>query len=138
MKKRRNRETAMMVLIGIQALGLFWQLAGSLIYQSHLIPLLGMTAHIMTIIGFEAGFRREQRLAGGTEDEALDFRRAFYRISVWLVTLFPLSGLTRIFWVLYNGSYNSTLALLSPLILYFPLCLAVTAALRPKKARGSR
>ena len=130
MKKRRNRETAMMVLIGIQALGLFWQLAGSLIYQSHLIPLLGMTAHIMTIIGFEAGFRREQRLA---DEEALSYRRTFYRVGVWLVSLFPCAAATRVFWSFYPRPHYELTERLSPLLLYLPLCLAVTLLLRPKR-----
>ena len=60
LQKARNRETGMMVLVGIMAMGLFWQLVGALIYQNHLIVLLGMTAHIVIIITFEAMFRRYQ------------------------------------------------------------------------------
>ena len=135
LKKQRNRETAMMVLIGAEALGFFWQLMGFWVYNSVLIPLLGMTAHIMTIVGFEAGFHRQRSLAGpeGTEPEALDCRRVFYRVSVWLVSLFPLACLTRIFWSFYPRPYLSTVALLSPLVLYLPLCLYVTWRLRKKK-----
>ena len=135
LQKRRNRETAMMVLIGVEALGFFWQLMGFWVYQSILIPLLGMTAHIMTIVGFEAGFHRQRSLAGpeGTEAEALDYRRVFYRVSVWLVSLFPLACLPRIFWTFYPRPYLSIVALLSPLALYLPLCLWVTWRLRKKK-----
>ena len=133
LKKRHNLDMVMMVLIGVQALSLFWQLAGSLIYQNHLIPLLGMTAHIMTIIGFEAAFRPFRREADG---EALSCRRTFYRISVWPVSLFPCAALTRVFWALYPRPYSSLTAFLSPLILYLPFCLAVTLLLRPKKTAG--
>ena len=133
LKKQRNRDTAMMVLIGIMALGLFWQLMGSLIYQSHLIPLLGMTAHIMTIIGFEAGFQREKKRTGEVEPEALDCRRVFYRVGVWMVSLYPIAFLTRIFWALWPRPYPAVLAVLSPLVLYLPVCLFVTWMLRKKK-----
>ena len=133
LKKQRNRDAAMMVLIGIEALGLFWQLAGSLIYQSNLIPLLGMTAHIMTIVGFEAGFQREKKLLGEVEPAALDCRRVFYRVSVWMVSLFPVAFLTRIFWAFWPRPHLSVLETVSPLVLYLPVCLVVTNALRKKK-----
>ena len=131
LEKRHNRDRAMMVLIAIQALGLFWQLAGCLVYQNHLIPLLGMSAHIMTIIGFEAGFRYYRKEAEA-DAEALSYRRAFYRISVWLVALFPCAALTRVFWAMYPRPVPSLLVTLSPLVLYLPLCLAVTALLRKR------
>ena len=129
LKKRHNLEMAMMVLIGIQALSLFWQLAGSLIYQNHLIPLLGMTVHIMTIIGFEAGFHR---FRGEADGEALSYRRTFYRVSVWLVSLFPCAAVTRVFWSFYPRPHYQLTETLSPLLLYLPLSLAVTLLLRPK------
>lgn len=135
LKKRHKRDMVMMVLIGVQALSLFWQLAGSLIYQNHLIPLLGMTAHIMTIIGFEAGFRYFQRDAEA-DTEALSCRRTFYRVSVWLVSLFPCAALTQVFWALYPRPYSSFTAFLSPLVLYLPFCVAVTLLLRPRGAAG--
>lgn len=133
LKKRHKRDMAMMVLIGVQALSFFWQLAGSLIYQSHLIPLLGMTAHIVTIIGFEAGFRYFQRETEADE-EALSCRRTFYRVSVWLVSLFPCAAVTRVFWSFYPRPHYWITERLSPLLLYLPLCLAVTLLLRPKRA----
>ena len=130
LKKRHNRDMAMMVLIGIQALAFFWQLAGSLIYQNHLIPLLGMTAHILTIIGFEAGFRYRRNEA---DEEALSYRRTFYRVGVWLVSLFPCAAATRVFWSFYPRPHYELTERLSPLLLYLPLCLAVTLLLRPKR-----
>ena len=129
LKKRHNWEMVMMVLIGVQALSLFWQLAGSLIYQNHLIPLLGMTVHIMTIIGFEAGFHR---FRGEADGEALSYRRTFYRVSVWLVSLFPCAAVTRVFWSFYPRPHYQLTETLSPLLLYLPLSLAVTLLLRPK------
>ena len=130
LQKRHKRDMAMMILIGIQALAFFWQLAGSLIYQNHLIPLLGMTAHIMTIIGFEAGFRYFQKEA---DEEALSYRRTFYRVGVWLVSLFPCAAVTRVFWSFYPRPYSWIAERLSPLLLYLPLCIAITLLLRPKK-----
>ena len=130
LKKRHKWDMAMMILIGIQALAFFWQLAGSLIYQNHLIPLLGMTAHIMTIIGFEAGFRYFQKEA---DEEALSYRRTFYRVGVWLVSLFPCAAVTRVFWSFYPRPYSWIAERLSPLLLYLPLCIAITLLLRPKK-----
>ncbi len=129
LKKRHSWEMVMMVLIGVQALSLFWQLAGSLIYQNHLIPLLGMTVHIMTIIGFEAGFHR---FRGEADGEALSYRRTFYRVSVWLVSLFPCAAVTRVFWSFYPRPHYQLTETLSPLLLYLPLSLAVTLLLRPK------
>ena len=129
LKKRHSWEMVMMVLIGVQALSLFWQLAGSLIYQNHLIPLLGMTVHIMTIIGFEAGFHR---FRGEADGEALSYRRTFYRVSVWLVSLFPCAAVTRLFWSFYPRPHYQLTETLSPLLLYLPLSLAVTLLLRPK------
>ena len=129
LQKRRNRETAMMVLIGVEALGFFWQLMGFWVYQSILIPLLGMTAHIMTIVGFEAGFRGQLKRSGDDQD-ALDCRRVFYRVSVWMVSLFPCAALTRIFWALYPRPHLLVIEMLSPLVLYLPLCLLAAWRLR--------
>ncbi len=129
LKRKQNREMAMMVLIGMEALALFWQLMGSLVYQNHLIPLLGMTAHIMTIVGFEAGFRGQLKRSGDDQD-ALDCRRVFYRVSVWMVSLFPCAALTRIFWALYPRPHLLVIEMLSPLVLYLPLCLLAAWRLR--------
>ena len=137
LQKRRNRETAMMVLIGVEALGFFWQLMGFWVYQRILIPLLGMTAHIMTIVGFEAGFHRQRSLAGpeGTEAEALDYRRVFYRVSVWLVSLFPLACLARIFWTFYPREVNTVVEWGLPLVLYAALGGFSTWRLRRPRPR---
>ena len=135
LKKQKNREMAMMVLIGVEALAFFWQLMGFLVYNSVLIPLLGMTVHIVTIIGFEAGFRGQLRyeLQAQPEAEALDCRRVFYRVSVWLVSLFPIACLTRIFWFFYPRPYSNVFSYLLPLVLYAVLGSFVTWKLRKKK-----
>ena len=137
LKKKRNREMVMMILIGCEALGFFWQLMGALVYNSHLIPLLGMTVHIVTIIGFEAGFRGQMRYSGQAQPdpEALDCRRVFYRVSVWLVSLFPITFLTRIFWLLYPRPYSNALSYLLPLVLYGIVCALVTWKLRKKPSQ---
>ena len=135
LKKKRNREMAMMVLVAVEALGFFWPLMGALVYNSHLIPLLGMTVHIITIIGFEAGFRGQMRYSGQAQPdpEALDCRRVFYRVSVWLVSLFPITCLTRIFWFFYPRPYSNVFSYLLPLVLYAVLGSFVTWKLRKKK-----
>ena len=128
LQKARNRDTAMMVLMGIMAMGLFWQLVGALIYQSHLIVLLGMTAHIVIIIAFEALFRRYQG-----DPEAREQRLLFWQFTVWFVSLFPCAALTRILWAFWPGPHLHIWEVLSPLLLYLPLCLVVTLLLRKKK-----
>ena len=128
LQKARNRDTAMMVLMGIMAMGLFWQLVGALIYQSHLILLLGMTAHIVIVIAFEALFRRYQG-----DPEAREQRLLFWQLTVWFVSLFPCAALTRILWAFWPGPHLHIWEVLSPLLLYLPLCLVVTLLLRKKK-----
>ena len=128
LQKARNRDTAMMVLMGIMAMGLFWQLVGALIYQSHLIVLLGMTAHIVIIIAFEALFRRYQG-----DPEAREQRLLLWQLTVWFVSLFPCAALTRILWAFWPGPHLHIWEVLSPLLLYLPLCLVVTLLLRKKK-----
>ena len=128
LQKARNRDTAMMVLMGIMAMGLFWQLVGALIYQSHLIVLLGMTAHIVIIIAFEALFRRYQG-----DPEAREQRLLFWQLTVWFVSLFPCAALTRILWAFWPGPHLHIWEVFSPLLLYLPLCLVVTLLLRKKK-----
>ena len=128
LQKARNRDTAMMVLMGIMAMGLFWQLVGALIYQSHLIVLLGMTAHIVIIIAFESLFRRYQG-----DPEAREQRLLFWQLTVWFVSLFPCAALTRILWAFWPGPHLHIWEVLSPLLLYLPLCLVVTLLLRKKK-----
>lgn len=129
LQKARNRDTGMMILVGLMAMGLFWQLAGALIYQNHLIVLLGMTAHITLIITFEAIFRRYQGDA-----EARVQRLLFWQLTVWLVSLFPCSAVTRVFWSYWPRPHLQLWETLSPLLLYLPLCLAVTLVLQRKKA----
>ena len=128
LQKARNRDTAMMVLMGIMAMGLFWQLVGALIYQSHLIVLLCMTAHIVIVIAFEALFRRYQG-----DPEAREQRLLFWQLTVWFVSLFPCAALTRILWAFWPGPHLHIWEVLSPLLLYLPLCLVVTLLLRKKK-----
>lgn len=128
LQKARNRETGMMVLVGIMAMGLFWQLIGALVYQNHLIVLLGMTAHIVIIITFEAMFRRYQG-----DPEARKQRLLFWQLAVWFVSLFPCSAVTRIFWAFWPRPYLHIWDFLSPFLLYLPLCLVVTLLLRKKK-----
>ena len=128
LQKVRNRDTAMMVLMGIMAMGLFWQLVGALIYQSPLIVLLGMTAHIVIVIAFEALFRRYQG-----DPEAREQRLLFWQLTVWFVSLFPCAALTRILWAFWPGPHLHIWEVLSPLLLYLPLCLVVTLLLRKKK-----
>ena len=119
----------MMLLVAAEAIALFWQLMGSLVYQNHLIPLLGMTVHILAIVCFEAIFQRHRR-----EDGAREQRRWFYRVSVWLTALFPCSFVLRFFWALYPWPASSLVVAASPLLLYLPLCLAVTLLLRRPSA----
>ena len=135
LKKQKNREMAMMVLIGIEALAFFWQCMGFLVYKSVLIPLLGMTVHIITLIGFEAGFRGQLRyeLQAQPDAEALDCRRVFYRVSVWLVSLFPTACLTQIFWTFYPREISVIAEWGLPLALYAILCGLITWKLRKKK-----
>lgn len=102
LREEKDRTVAMIVLVAVLALAFFWQVFGSLVYQNHLIVLLGMTAHIVTIVVFEAVYQRHR----GT-DGAKQWRRQFYQISVWLVSLFPLSALTRAFWALYPWSHSA-------------------------------
>ena len=135
LKKQKNREMAMMLLIGVEALAFFWQLMGFLVYNSVLIPLLGMTAHIVALIGFEAGFRGQLRCSRQErpDPDALDCRRVFYRVSVWLVSLFPMACLTRIFWRFYPSPYSAALEWGLPLALYAILCGLVTWKLRKRR-----
>ena len=128
LQKARNRETGMMVLAGILAMGLFWQLVGALVYQNHLIVLLGMTAHIVVIVTFEAMFRRYR-----DDPEARSQRLLFWQLAVWCVSLFPCAAVTRIFWAFWPRPYLHIWEYLSPFLLYLPLCLAVTLLLRKKK-----
>lgn len=128
LQKARNRETGMMVLVGLMAMGLFWQLVGALIYQNHLIVLLGMTAHIVILITFEAMFRRYRG-----EAEAREQRLLFWQLAVWFVSLFPCSAVTRVFWAFWPRPYLHIWDFLSPFLLYLPLCLAVTLLLRKRK-----
>ena len=128
LQKARNRDTAMMILVALMAMGLFWQLVGSLIYQNHLIVLLGMTAHIMLIVSFEAIFHRYRE-----DPDAGSQRRLFYQISVWLVALFPCSAVTRVVLSFWPRPYLHIWDRLSPFLLYLPLCLAVTLLLRRKR-----
>ena len=132
LQKARNRDTGMMITVALMAMGLFWQLVGSLIYQNHLIVLLGMTAHIAIIVSFEAVFRRYQ-----DDPDAQGQRRLFYQISVWLAALFPCSAVTRIFWSFWPAPHLRIWEFLSPFLLYLPLCLAVTLLLRRKKDRNT-
>ena len=108
----------MIVLVAVLALAFFWQVFGSLVYQNHLIVLLGMTAHIVTIVVFEAMYQRHR----GT-DGAKQWRRQFYQISVWLVSLFLLSALTRAFWALYPRSHSAMAEWLSPFVCICPCVL---------------
>ena len=119
---------AFKMLVGLMAMGLFWQLAGALIYQNHLIVLLGMTAHIMLIVSFEAIFHRYRE-----DPDAGSQRRLFYQISVWLVALFPCSAVTRVVLSFWPRPYLHIWDRLSPFLLYLPLCLAVTLLLRRKR-----
>ncbi len=64
----------MMLLVAAEALALFWQLMGSLVYQNHLIPLLGMTVHILAIVCFEAIFQRHRREDGAREGDGREER----------------------------------------------------------------
>lgn len=79
LREEKDRTVTMIVLVAVLALAFFWQVFGSLVYQNHLIVLLGMTAHIVTIVVFEAMYQRHR----GT-DGAKQWRRQFYQISVWL------------------------------------------------------
>ena len=101
---------------------------GALVYQNHLIVLLGMTAHIVIIIVFEAMFRRYQ---GGPEARKQGL--LFWQLAVWFVSLFPCSAVTRIFWAFWPGPHLHIWDMLSPFLLYLPLCLMVTLLLRKKK-----
>ena len=65
--------------------------------------------------------------------DALDCRRVFYRVSVWLVSLFPVACLTRIFWFFYPSPYSNVFSYLLPLVLYAVLGSFVTWKLRKKK-----
>ena len=132
LREEKDRAVAMIVLVAVLALGFFWQLFSSLVYQNHLIVLLGMTAHTVTIVVFEAMYQKHR----GT-DGAKRCRRRFYQISVWLVSLFPLSALTRVFWALYPQSHSALAEWLSPIALYLPVCLAVTWLLERKKVEIS-
>lgn len=143
LRREKTREMVMMLLVGLEALAFFWELVGGLIYQSHLIVLLGMTVHVCLIVAFEAWLRIWQ----GTEEKVLirEQRRFFYRITVWMVALYPCSALIRgvcllwpkVTWLgrippFFTGDSNDVLGWIVPFSLYLPLCLLVTILLRKK------
>ena len=144
LQREKKREMVMMLLVGLEALALFWELVGSLVYQNHLIVLMGMTVHICLMIVFEAWLR-----LWGKEEKAVarQQRRFFYRITIWIVALYPCAAFVRVFYLLWPQIYFAWLRWISssfagcsisvlrwilPLFLYLPLCLLVTILLRKK------
>ena len=57
----------------------------------------------------------------------------FYRVSVWLVSLFPTACLTQIFWTFYPREISVIAEWGLPLALYAILCGLITWKLRKKK-----
>ncbi|MDO4315597.1 MAG: helix-turn-helix transcriptional regulator [Oscillospiraceae bacterium] len=134
MDQRQSRTAAWAVCIGIQYLGLFWIVFGALVYSSVLIPLLGVTAQIAGITGFEVGVRRYGALPGGPE-----IRRKFYRAAVWAFALFPCQVTLALLFRLKSGAWSGLPAIYFPslALLYLAVCLTVTRLLRPHRDRGT-
>lgn len=128
-KAEQNRRTALYVLIGAQALALFWELVGWIVYQSSLIVLLGMTMQITGVTGFEVGFRRH----GAASPEARSYRRMFYRISVWLFAYFPLQMLVMGILRFWPRPYPGFLPEIASLALYLLTCSVITRGLQKAK-----
>lgn len=119
----QNRRAGWIVCVGFQYLGLFWIVFGTVIYNSVLLSLLGVTIHIAAIAGFEFGLYRHRGLPGTAA-----MRRKFYRIAVWAFAWFPCQALTG---VLLRSS-PLYLPLLCGGALYLIVCMSVTRRLRPK------
>lgn len=133
MKQQQNRVAARVLCIGIQYLGLFWIVFGALVYNSVLIPLLGVTAQIAGIIGFEVGIRQYGTLPG-----CKDIRRKFYRAVIWAFALFPCQTIS-VFLLRFKFGYWGglpTICYLAILFFYLAVCLVATWLLCPHRNTG--
>jgi transcriptional regulator with XRE-family HTH domain len=126
MKKEHNRQIALIVLVGLHALAFFWGVMGWIVYKFILIILMAPTLHIINIIAFEIGYRKY------ASEESRDYRRKYYRISVWLFSYFPLRTIMVLLWELYPRPYSIYVFEVSILIVYLIVCSITTVALRKK------
>ena len=126
MKKEHNRQIALIVLVGLHALAFFWGVMGWVVYKFFLTILMALTLHIINIIAFEIGYRRY------ASEESRDYKRKYYRISVWLFSYFPLRMIVISLWGFYPRPYSSFALEGSILIMYLIVCIITTVALRKK------
>jgi transcriptional regulator with XRE-family HTH domain len=130
MKKEHNRQIALIVLVGLHALSLLWGVMGVFFYQALWVIYLAISMHIVIIIAFEAGYHRYP--ASNESSEAREYRRKYYRISVWLFAYLPLRMLMVSLSGLYLKPYYHIAFEGIILIVYLVVCSITTIAIRKK------
>jgi len=134
-EKDRNRQTAVAVVLGLQALCFFWAMTGYVVFNAWLMVFPLVTCQMIGLIAFELAFRKQ----GIPDRGASLYRLKFYRIAVWLVSYFPIRmvsyiPLRSLFYALANIIYYPPLWAAEGLVLalYLLSCSLVTHKLTQK------
>ncbi len=91
-EKERNRQVAVAVVLGLQALCFFWALTGYVVFNAWLMVFPLVTCQFVGLLAFEVAFRKQ----GIPDRGAMIHRLKLYRIAVWLVSYFPIRMLSYI------------------------------------------
>ncbi len=130
LKKEHNRQIALIVLVGLHALAFLLGVMGLVTYQVFWAIYLAIIMHIAIIIAFETGYHRYP--ASKESSESRDYRRKYYRISVWLFAYFPLRMVMVSLSGLYPRPYSNLALEGSILFVYLIICTITAVALREK------
>lgn len=131
-EKDRNRQMAVTVVLGLQALCFFWALTGYVVFHAWLMVFPLVTCQFIGLLAFEAAFHKQ----GLPNRGAQIYRLKYYRAVIWLVSYFPIrmvsyTPLRHLIYGLANSFYFLPLWVTEALVLtlYLLLCGLVTQKL---------
>lgn len=146
LSQERNRQIALVVLIGLQAFACLITFISMFVVRMGIARIFGMSLSFLNIIAFEVSYQFFYNRSKGKEDTSLQqepltdarrYRRKYYQISVWLFSYFPLRWVVTALWGVYPRPYTSFMREGSILMLYFCICLVVTIVLS-KRFQGKK
>lgn len=102
--KKDNLHQIMIFMITIQVMTLILQFITTLVLQNEFFALLSFLPFVATIGVFEYEYQKKK---DNQDERTRDFRKKFYKISVWLGAYFPIRFIVGNLAYFYPRSYNS-------------------------------
>ncbi|EMS73520.1 helix-turn-helix domain-containing protein [Ruminiclostridium cellobioparum] len=129
-KAEASRQSAFILLTGLNVMILFHQLIACFVLQNAIFSLAGTMLSIAAVVGFEFGYR--YRKIAPEPESAKKYYYKFYVIAFWLAAYFPIRLLANVAMMLYPRSYSGLVFEIIVVLVYLLVSILATQLIKKK------